>query len=173
MLTSSHAYLTWRLVRGRPRTAPRVLGSVLPDLPGWTLGPVLRARGYRGERFLRRLYHEQPLQSVHEAAHSAPLAALVLVLAPRGSVARALAQGWLGHLAVDAVTHGSDAWPLLVPLTRRTWASPVSYWEPGRHPGAFRAAELALVAATARAARVPAALTALASLLASRSWPPR
>lgn len=172
MLTSTHAHVTWTVTAGRPHRGWRVLGAVLPDLPGWVLGAWLRAGGARGRELIDRLYHRQPQRAVHEIGHSGPAVAALLATSPPGSRRRALAAGWAGHLAVDAVTHHSDAWPLGWPLTRRTWASPLSYWERDHHATAYFAAELAYLAATARRAPAIALLAAGCSLASRRTWPP-
>lgn len=173
MLTSTHAYLTFRVTRGRRHARWSVAGGVLPDAPGWLFGLVLSARGLRGPRLIERLYQEQPYRATHELAHSLPLALALLAAGPAGSRRRAVALGWLGHLVVDAVTHHTDAWPLLFPLSRRTWAAPVSYWEPGHHAAAYRAAEIVVLALTARPTSVRAALAAAATAASARTWPPR
>lgn len=84
-------------------------------------------------------------RDLHRAAHSflPPLA----LLASR--TARPLAVGWSSHLAIDLLTHHSDAWPHLWPLNGWVWRSPLSYWEGGRGGLAFRLAEVAVLAAAA------------------------
>lgn len=165
MLTSSHAYWTWRLARRRPGRRLAVLGAAAPDLPGIALGALGLARGLRGAALLRATYQRPGPARVHSGAHSV-LAPLALALAAgRGGAGRALAAGWAGHLAADLLTHHSDAWAPLYPLTRVRPRSPVSYWEPAHHARAFSAAEcLALGAAALTERRAGGRLAALAAL---------
>ncbi len=149
MQTAGHAYWTWRVARDRPRTAWAILGSVAPDLLGAAIGVALAARGTPRAELLDATWHDRRWRPLHLAAHSA-LSPLAIALAGRGSPrARALAAGWAGHLALDAATHASDAWPLLWPLRGRGWPSPISYWEPARHARAWSALETGVTAAAA------------------------
>jgi hypothetical protein len=51
--------------------------------------------------------------------------------------------GWAGHVFADALTHGSDARPLLWPVSAYRFESPVSYRERDRHAFPFAVAERA------------------------------
>lgn len=55
LLTTSHAYWTWRLARTPARPAV-VLGAVAPDLPALVLGALAAGRGRRGADLLRRVF---------------------------------------------------------------------------------------------------------------------
>src|SRR5581483_1187176 len=76
---------------------------------------------------------------------------------------RALALGWAGHLAVDYLSHSTDAWPPLWPLSGRGYPSPVSYWERERHAALWSRVETAALAlATLRGPRGAGRLAGLA-----------
>jgi hypothetical protein len=176
VLTTSHAYWTWRVARSRPAGWAAVAGAVAPDAPALALAAVGIARGLRGPGLLAWVYRRSGPDRVHVAAHSALAPAALLLL--RRPAARAVAAGWAGHLAADALTHGDDAWPHLAPLSRMTFASPVSYWQDERGARAWSAAETAAltlaVLAERGALRRALALGALAAaalpLLRPRAW---
>lgn len=165
MLTSSHAYWTWRAARGRPGAAAAVAGGALPDVPALVAAAALRAGGVPRRDLLAAAYRRPLPRLVHLAAHSALApAALAAAAGPRRPGARRLAAGWAGHLAADYATHHTDAWPPLWPLTRRVWRAPVSYWEPAHHARAWSAAEaVALLAAAATERSAPGRAAALAA----------
>jgi hypothetical protein len=177
VLTTSHLYLTRRLA---PRAVRRAaaLGAVMPDAPGIALAVAARARGRRGADLLHDVYRRPSTAPLHRAAH-AVAGPVLLGLLLRGRASRALAAGWLAHLAVDAVTHHDDAWPLGWPLTHRVWRSPVSYWQREHHARAFSAAEVLLLSALAvtdrsragRLAGLACAALAAAPLLARGEGP--
>jgi hypothetical protein len=147
--TPGHAYWTWRVVRGRPRAAWAIAGSVAPDLLGAAIGLALTARGTPRTELLDAIWHDRRWQPLHLAAHSVLTPLAVAAVGRRSPAARALAGGWAGHLALDAATHSSDAWPPVWPVRGRGWPSPVSYWEPDRHARAWSAGETAVTAAAA------------------------
>ncbi|MDX6667494.1 MAG: hypothetical protein QOK04_874 [Solirubrobacteraceae bacterium] len=149
MQTASHAYWTWRLARDRPHSGPRVLGAVAPDLPAVGLGIALSARGVSRDDLLDQIYLRPAWRWVHLAAHSLLSPAALLAVARRHARAHSFAAGWIGHLLVDYLSHHTDAWPPLWPLSRRDWPSPVSYWEPSHHARLWSATEAAAVALAA------------------------
>ena len=168
VLTTTHGYATWLLSRRARRHRPAmVLGGVLPDLPAWAMAVVTTRRG-RGGSMVARVYTGGRARWMHQAVHSVFAPLLVWAGSPSGGRGRALARGWAGHLVVDLVTHHSDAWPMLWPVTDRRWASPVSYWENDHHARGLRVVELAAIACTAsmagtrssRLAALPAFLVA-------------
>jgi membrane-bound metal-dependent hydrolase YbcI (DUF457 family) len=55
--------------------------------------------------------------------------------------------GWAGHVAADALTHSSDARPLLWPVSAYRFESPLSYREFDRYALPFTVAERAAVLA--------------------------
>jgi hypothetical protein len=125
-----------------------VLGAVLPDLPAWGIGMLGTRRGQSGG-VVARVYSNGRTRWLHLAVHSAFAPLLVSAGSSSDGRGRALARGWAGHLAVDLLTHHSDAWPMLWPVSDRRWASPVSYWEEDRHARALRVAELGALACAA------------------------
>jgi hypothetical protein len=165
MLTTSHAFWTWRAARGRPSVAEAVLGAVAPDLPGWIGWGALSARGVPREELLGALYHDWPWREVHLAVHAVWGPALAAALGRR-----ALAAGWLGHLLVDYATHHDDAWPPLWPLSGRAWRSPVSYWQREHHARAWTTVEVAALAAAVLADRGSRRAVAVGAL-AIAAWP--
>ena len=162
MRTYSHALLTWAAAR---RAAPSAqaaswaaLGAALPDLPVLAGAAWLTAR--RLGRFSRADLDAEVCARGHfrapdAALHSALPAAAALVLygictakPPNTNDALpALLLGWAGHIAADALTHGSDARPLLWPLSSYRFYSPVSYRERERHALPFTLAEHAALLA--------------------------
>jgi hypothetical protein len=149
---------------------------VIADLPALGRGSVLLALGVPREELLAAVYHRPPWRSMHLALHGAPVAAAAAVAARRSPAARSVCAGWAAHLAVDYVSHHTDAWPALWPVSGRHWSAPVSYWEPDHGARTWSAAETAALAAAAvsddsRAGRVlgaAAALLAAGPLLAGR-----
>lgn len=177
MLTTSHAYWTWRAARSRPGGWAAVAGAVAPDAPALALAVVAMARGLRGPAVLRWAYHRPGPDRVHVAAHSA-LGPAALLLLGRSAAARAFAVGWAGHLAADALTHRDDAWPHLAPLSRWTFSSPLSYWQAGGGARAWSMAETAALAIAVAADRgtrrralgLAASAAAGLPLLRPRAW---
>jgi hypothetical protein len=168
VLTTTHGYATWLVSRrAHGHRAAMVLGGILPDLPAWGIA-MLTTRPGRSGNVVARVYSDRRVRWLHEGVHSVFAPLLVWAGSPPGGRGRALARGWAGHLAVDLLTHHSDAWPMLWPVTDRRWASPVSYWENDRHARGLRVAELGAIACTAamsgprsgRLAALPAFLVA-------------
>ncbi|MDX6645336.1 MAG: hypothetical protein QOK40_1063 [Miltoncostaeaceae bacterium] len=137
-----------------------MLGAATPDLPGIGRALPLAARGLRGTELMRAVYHRPGWVQLHRAGHSALVLGAVALLGRRSPRARALALGWAGHLAVDYLSHATDAWPPMWPISRRGYPSPVSYWEREHHAALWTRVETtALLLATARG---PAGLGRLA-----------
>ncbi len=168
MRTYSHALLTWATAR-RAHSAARAaswaaLGATLPDLPilaGTTwlatrrLGRLSRAE-LDTEVCARRLF-----RTPDTAFHSAlPVATALVLYGTSGARYRRsesallpLLLGWAGHVATDTLTHGSDARPLLWPLSSYRFHSPVSYRERERYALPFTVAEHAAVLAALMSSR--------------------
>jgi membrane-bound metal-dependent hydrolase YbcI (DUF457 family) len=45
--------------------------------------------------------------------------------------------GWGSHVVLDMLTHRSDGYPILWPLSDYRFPTPISYWEPAYHGTAF------------------------------------
>ena len=171
MRTYSHALLTHaaarRLSPSESVPAWASLGAALPDLPaaiGTAWVWARRRKTPSREEFENDVCGRSLFRAPDAALHSAlpvgaALAALLTLFgrpgAPKSHRNAALAffLGWAGHVASDALTHGSDARPLFWPISNRRFESPVSYRERARHAAAFTAAEhLALLAVSHRRA---------------------
>ena len=165
MRTYSHALLTWVTARRLRPSEPGVaawgaLGAVLPDLPA-IAGAILlgaRRRPFTRREFCEEVCEKVPFGGPDAALHSAlPAAATLAVYRMSGAEKHhprpallALLLGWMGHVLTDALTHAEDARPVLWPLSRWRFRSPISYWDRSRHARVFALAEhgaLLLVAA--------------------------
>ncbi len=83
------------------------------------------------------VYQRSPWREVHLMTHSVLVPAAIAVVPKRQ--ARALAAGWMSHVATDYLTHHDDAWSPLWPLTAKRWPAPVSYWQVEHHARPFAA----------------------------------
>ena len=161
MRTYSHAILTYRALRrlGAPTATAATLGAVVPDLPAIAGAAWLAANRLGG---LSRKEFETAVcgRRVFAGPDAARPSALPVALAALG-VSSFLARGdgrdallsfllgWAGHVAADALTHGSDARPLLWPVSAYRFESPLSYRERDRHALPFTVAEHAAILAAA------------------------
>jgi len=154
--TYSHAILTYRALRrlGAPAATVAALGAVLPDLPAIAGAAWLAANrlgGFSRGDFEREVCGRSLFARPDAALHSAlPVAAALgaPVCIGRGTTRTALLSfllGWAGHVAADALTHGSDARPLLWPVSAYRFESPLSYRERDRHALPFAIAEHAAI----------------------------
>lgn len=133
---------------------------------------MLLARGRASSDLVAAICHRGVSRHAQIAAHS--LAAWVLAYTGSccHSPRRSFALGGLSHLAVDALSHHDDAWPLLWPLSVRVWRSPLSYRQLDHGARWWSAAEIPAIGATAatdtaaprRALAVPAVALAAAPL---------
>lgn len=153
VLTTSHAYLTWR-VAPSPAARWAVAGAVAPDTVAIVAGVGLASRGHRGSDLIRRVYQQGPAARMTMAMHSALAPSAILSGRP-GPARLAFAAGWAGHLAIDYLSHHSDAWPPLFPISGRRFSSPVSYWEPAHHARLLSALEATTLAGLALTDRRP------------------
>ena len=159
MRTYSHAILTYRALRrfGAPTATVASLGAVLPDLPAIAGAAWLAANrlgGFSRREFETEVCGRRVFAGPDAALHSAlPVAVAALgasLFLRRGNTRDALLPfllGWAGHVAADALTHGSDARPLLWPVSVYRFESPLSYRERDRHALPFTVAEHAAVLA--------------------------
>ena len=136
-----HAHALWMLylTRGRPWRRWAVLWSVAPDLAyvpmilvyhvarGWSLPVHLAAWEWAWQHPLTNAPHAVPVC----------IAGLALVRWRRPAWFSAAAVGWGSHVVIDAVTHVTDAYPLLWPFTDRRFPSVVSYWDPAYYGREF------------------------------------
>lgn len=164
--TYSHAILTYRTLRrlGTPTATAATLGAVLPDLPAIAGAAWLAANrlgGFSRREFETEVCGRRVFAGPDTAFHSAlPVAVAVLgasLCLRRGKTRAALLSfllGWAGHVAADVLTHGSDARPLLWPVSAYRFESPLSYRERDRHALPFTVAEHAAVLAAAHKATV-------------------
>ena len=163
MRTYTHALVSYyaaRRVSGKRLAASTAAGATLPDLPAlsgsaWLLAKRRRfaREEFRGEVCGRSRF-ARPDAALHSAVVLTAALPVALILGRRGL---SLWCGWAGHVAADFLTHGADARPVLWPVSRRRFVSPVSYRERERHGAAFTVIEhgvlLALVWAAARHGR--------------------
>ncbi len=138
MRTYSHTILAYTAIRrlGAPAANAASPGAVLPDLPAIAGAAWLAARrleGFSRSEFETEVCGRRFFAGPDAALHSLPpvaLAALVASLLPRRGKAHTallpLLLGWASHVAADALTHGSDALPLLWPVPDYRFKSPLS-----------------------------------------------
>ena len=159
MLMTSHGAFAWALTR-RPLVT---LGAVGPDLSALAFALKDLVTGTPRDKVLHRAYRLPHRRKAHRMGHS--------VFTPAGLVAigaRQLALGWASHLLIDVLTHHSDAWAPLRPVSTWRWRSPVSYWEVEYHARAFQITEsLALAVLAARARGIERAALAVALVFAA------
>ncbi|MDN5697402.1 MAG: hypothetical protein L0G70_05425 [Rubrobacter sp.] len=141
MRTYTHALVSYHVARrvsGKLVAASVTAGAAMPDLPALTGSAWLLAR--RGS-FEREAFHgEVCARSRFRRPDAAPsITAECSAALPVALAAGRL--GWAGHGAADLLTHGSDARPVLWPVSRRRFESPVSYSERDRHGAAFTIVE--------------------------------
>jgi hypothetical protein len=159
--TYSYAILTYRALRrfGAPTATAATLGAVLPDLPAIAGAAWLaanRLKGFSRKEFETEVCGRRVFAGPDAALHSAlPVAMTALgasLCLGRGKTRTALLSlllGWAGHVAADVLTHGSNARPLLWPVSACRFESPLSYRERDRHALPFTVAEHAAVLAAA------------------------
>lgn len=128
----------------------------MPDLPAGIGAAWLRARRlYSRETFLKEVCGRDTFRKPDAALHSVFLVAVAFAISGTLKVTKydllaaafPLLLGWTGHVAADALTHGSDARPLFWPISDWRFESPISYRERDRHALQFTIAEHMLVLA--------------------------
>ncbi len=171
MRTYSHAILTYCALRhlGAPAATAASLGAVLPDLPAIAGAAWLAAKrleGFSRREFETEVCGRRVFAGPDAALHSIPPVAMAALgacsLLRREKMRAALLPfllGWAGHVAADVLTHGSDARPLLWPVSGYRFESPLSYRERDRHALPFTVAEHAAVLAALYEATAPVAGT--------------
>ncbi|MGB0843812.1 MAG: cobalamin biosynthesis protein CobQ [Alphaproteobacteria bacterium] len=159
MMTQSHALLAMALF-GKPNSNARCLGAVsgglLPDLTMLYMYGVERLRGNSDAKIFNELYFSDAWQEVFAINNSAPVFAVIALVAFMLSrlvgwlwalsFSFALGLGALLHALFDLPLHHDDGHPHFWPLTNWIYESPVSYWDP-RHYGTWASnIELAFIA---------------------------
>ncbi|CAN5684102.1 hypothetical protein BH24ACT22_BH24ACT22_13350 [soil metagenome] len=160
MRTYSHALLTFAAARSlKPDDDSFAVwataGATIPDVPA-AIGAVwlwARRRRYSRTDFLKEVCGRDAFRRPDATLHSALPVALALLLYAAFKIKRhdrreavlSLLLGWTGHVATDTLTHGSDARPLIWPLSKWRFVSPVSYRERERHGLAFTLTEHAIL----------------------------
>lgn len=163
MRTYSHALLTHRALRRLgPRAATAAaLGATLPDLPalfGAAWLAAKRPKAFSRHDFETRVCGRTLFSRPDAALHSALPVLTALALYGTLGIRRrrkdhaltAFLLGWAGHVAADALTHGTDARPILWPVSSYRFESPISYRERDRHALPFTLIEHAALLALSR-----------------------
>lgn len=122
-----------------------VVGSALPDLVAAVPVTWQILRGTPPAAIVAGIRRRPRRREFHRAAHSALAPLALMALRPL----RPMGIGCASHVAVDLITHHSDAWPHMWPFDPRVVRSPISYWERDRGGLAFRWAEMGLLVAGA------------------------
>lgn len=145
MTIVSHFFWNWYLFRNRSWVWRFAFAGIVPDLPYAVLLAYyslrLHVNGF-ADLSAWDLVWQSPLS---RALHSfVPWSAVALVgmCWARRPLRRTLVPilaGWLSHIVVDALTHHSDGYPIFYPLSMYRFPTPISYWEPAYHGGAFMA----------------------------------
>ena len=156
MRTYSHTLLTHtaahRLATSNSAVIWAAVGATIPDLPAIIGATWLFARNrvISREAFDSDVCARTVFRAPDAALHSIPLLLLALsflaATKTRGAPL-AFVLGCAGHVATDALTHGTDARPLFWPLSNHRFQSPISYRERDRHALVVTAVEHALILA--------------------------
>ncbi len=156
MRTYSHTLLTHtaahRLAPSNSAAIWAAAGATMPDLPAITGAIWLFAknRAFSREAFDSNVCARTVFRAPDAALHSIPpllLALSFLAATKTRGAPLAFVLGWAGHVAADALTHGTDARPIFWPLSKRRFQSPISYRECDRHALAVTVVEHALILA--------------------------
>ena len=160
MRTYSHALLTFVAARhSKPDDNSfatwSTVGALTPDVPAGIGAAWLRTRRLRYSRqdFLKEVCGREAFRRPDAALHSVLPVALTLLLYTALGIGKydkrkavlSFLLGWAGHVAADVLTHGTDARPLLWPLSEWRFESPVSYRERERYGRLFTLAEHAVL----------------------------
>lgn len=141
--TYSHFFWSYLLAGGRRWRWPFAIGAVVPDLVYIPLmARVLFEHGAGSWGDLAR-WDAAAAHPLTLALHSFVPAGLALPGAALagGTAAVAVLAGVLSHALVDMLTHVSDAYPVLWPLSDARFPAAVSYYEPQYNGRAFFLAE--------------------------------
>jgi len=128
------------------RDAAVLAGGLLPDISIFVLFFWARAQGIPQSDIWRKLYWQEPWQSLSAVSNSFPIWALLLVLAAMAGsrLVMVLAGAILVHLTLDFPVHADDAHKHFWPLTDWRFHSPLSYWDANHHGRFVALGELVL-----------------------------
>jgi Domain of unknown function (DUF4184) len=159
MTIYAHAFWAWFPFRRRAWVSWLVLGAVLPDLPyclSFALAVARRGPHAIGDLGLwEELWRSPATCALHSFVPWSLTTLLFLgwlwaswrsgarsARPPAGkttfsSKLGALLAGWGSHVVVDMLTHRSDGYPILWPLSDYRFPTRLSYWEPAYHGRLF------------------------------------
>ena len=149
MNTPTHM-LTAAAVLSRPgkpwSNSTVLLGALLPDLSIFVLFGWARLQGIPQYEIWRKLYWQEPWQTLSAISNSFPIWAVILGIAMlvRSSILMVLAGAVLIHLALDFPVHADDAHKHFWPLSDWRFYSPMSYWDPAHNSRFVMLGELVL-----------------------------
>jgi len=139
----AHAFWAWYPFRRRPWVGPLVAGAILPDLP-YCVFFVAAALEHGPRAFTdlgvwRSIWGHPVVVGLHSFL---PWGAAMLLLIStrawrRAPALAAFLAGWGLHVVIDMLTHRSDGYPILWPLSDYRFPTPVSYWEPAYYGRTF------------------------------------
>lgn len=131
----------------RRRNVAALAGGFLPDLYIFAVWGWTKLNGIAEADLWRRIYFQEPVQTLSAISNSMPLWALLLVfgMAFRLPWLAVLAGAALLHVTLDFPVHASDPHPHFWPLTDWRWHSPISYWEADKYAGWVLAVEVLIV----------------------------
>jgi len=137
--------------RGQPyRNAAVLFGALVPDLSIFVLFGWARIQGIAQSDIWRKLYWQEPWQTLSAISNSFPIsaAALVIAIALKSRLLAVLAGAMIVHLLMDFPVHADDAHKHFWPITDWRFHSPLSYWDPGHNSRFVMLAELAICIAS-------------------------
>jgi membrane-bound metal-dependent hydrolase YbcI (DUF457 family) len=140
-----YSHFLWNLIaaRGRSWGLPFAVGAVLPDVVYFPLMIRILLTEGPGEWGDLALWDAATAHPITRALHSYLPAGLAFVLAYLAGWMWLLP--WLGgvlsHVLLDMLTHVSDAYPILWPLSDYRFPTPISYWDPAYHGREFNLIE--------------------------------
>ena len=147
MTIYAHAFWAWYPFRRRSWVGWFVLGAVVPDLPYVFLFAVAALRSGPSALADLELWDSLWRNPLIGGLHSfvpwgAMLLATLVLRRIRGPAkifgpAIALVLGWGFHVMLDMLTHRSDGYPIVWPVSDYRFPTPISYWEAEYHGVAF------------------------------------
>ena len=135
-----------------PRTAPIVIGSLIPDAPMFAFYAIQRiGLGATESEIWNHAYYQPAWQNFFDAFNALPLIALGYFIAKwtRSYSGCALFASMALHALCDFPLHHGDAHRHFLPLSDWRFQSPLSYWDPQHYGQWVTLAEIGLVLASA------------------------